>query len=257
MGLIKFLNTAAASITGPSTTTNFIISGGSGTPFFGESTNQGLHNTTANATFSIVGSGTVVFNVAISSETNFDFGRIRRNGNLQLNVSGVGTHAGSFAVADGDSVQVQYFKDGSVNSNLDKFVINSLTTTQGAVGRLTFLGTSSVKFLATEPAPPEQTATPTVQSLTCRELGFGQFQLEAVIKNNDASTVSMQIALNSSFTSGLQTVSFTGGQTRTIIVATDTTGFTGSQSTFARATASGKTQSTTHGLTTNISFCVS
>jgi hypothetical protein len=170
MATLKLLK--AIGMSEPTSITTFTISG-EGTessPYFGNSTNQGLHNTTANATFSIVGAGTATleYNVNISSETNFDFGRIRKNGNIELQVSGAGNHTGSFSVSAGDNVQVQYFKDGSVNSGLDVFALNSLFITGSPTVR--FLGAATFKFI-----DPLTTANPDIPSFSISNCisGFG------------------------------------------------------------------------------------
>lgn len=119
---------------------------------------------------------------------------------------------------------------------------------------LKFLGASTLKFFDDE-AASTQTETPDIISLVCEASG-SNFVLRATIKNEDGSAVSMEIARNSAFTSGLQTVSFTGLQTRSdITVATQSGEFSGSQSVFARATASGKTVSNVASLNTEIFVC--
>jgi hypothetical protein len=156
MATFRFLSPTnpTTTISSPSSVTTFSISG-SGTvssPYSGASTNQGLHNTTANATFSIGGTGTatIEYNVTISSEQGFDFGRILKNGVQELNVSGVTTtHIGSFLVSNGDTIQVQYFKDGSANANNDVFTINSLYIANPPTVK--FLGATTLKFIDTPP----------------------------------------------------------------------------------------------------------
>jgi hypothetical protein len=212
MATLKLLN--ATAISGPTTTTTFTISGlgTEGSPYFGNSTNSGLHNTTANATFSIVGAstGTLQYDVDISSETNFDFGRIRKNGNIELQVSGTGNHTGSFSVSAGDNVQVQYFKDGSVNSGLDVFTVNSLFITGSPTVR--FLGAATFKFIDQTPT----LSVPSIGSLSCTI--FVSFDNEVVVNfggsanNSGIESITIRYSFNANFSeSGTTTVN--GGTT--------------------------------------------
>ena len=204
-------------MSGPTTTTTFTISGlgTEGSPYSGNSTNSGLHNTTANATFLITGSGTgtLEYDVTISSEQNYDFGRIRKNGNIELQVSGAGNHTGSFSVSAGDNVQVQYFKDGSVNSGLDVFTVNSLFITGSPTVR--FLGAATSTFL-------DQTQTPTLSepsigsNFTCTV--FVSFNNEVVVNfggsanNLGIESITIRYSFNGNFSeSGTTTVN--GGTT--------------------------------------------
>jgi hypothetical protein len=215
MATLKLLNATAMS--GPTTTTNFTIFGlgTEGSPYSGNSTNSGLHNTTANATFLITGSGTgtLEYDVTISSEQNYDFGRIRKNGNIELQVSGAGNHTGSFSVSAGDNVEVQYFKDGSVNSGLDVFTVNSLFITGSPTVR--FLGAATSTFL-------DQTQTPTLSepsigsNFTCTV--FVSFNNEVVVNfggsanNLGIESITIRYSFNGNFSeSGTTTVN--GGTT--------------------------------------------
>jgi len=214
MATLKLLNATAMS--GPTTTTNFTIFGlgTEGSPYSGNSTNSGLHNTTANATFLITGSGTgtLEYDVTISSEQNFDFGRILKNGVQQLNVSGpTTTHTGSFSVSPSDSVQVQYIKDGSVNGGLDVFTVNSLFITGSPTVR--FLGASTFRFIDQTPT----LSAPSIGSnFTCTI--FVSFDNEVVVNfggsanNSGIESITIRYSFNANFSeSGTTTVN--GGTT--------------------------------------------
>jgi hypothetical protein len=97
-----------------------------------------------------------------------------------------------------------------------------------------------------------QTATPTVNSISCIQDPFiGEYSLSASIKNNDASSVTMEISRASNFLPKI-TSTFTGGQTKTVTVSTSSSSFNGSQTIYARATASGETLSQVGQATQNI-----
>ena len=251
MATLKLLKTLGMS--GPTTTTSFTISG-EGTqssPYFGNSTNSGLHNTTANATFSIVGSGTATlqYDVDISSETNFDFGRIIKNGVNQLQVSGTSNHQGTFSVSGGDTVQVQYSKDGSVNAGLDVFQINALFIIGSP--NLRFLGAATFKFI-----DPLVTANPDIPSFSMSNCisGFGVLCTYTwTVRNNDAATATVDSGPSNP--PSYDSRSLASNTTSTTITQTSvdsfTDGFTAFGTVFARATASGKATSTIIEATTS------
>tara|TARA_B100001093_G_scaffold519519_1_gene608924 strand:+ start:1615 stop:2577 length:963 start_codon:yes stop_codon:yes gene_type:complete len=101
---------------------SYFIYSGSGTssaPYVGYSTNNGLHNTTASVAFNKTSSSTSVrIDVSVSSEYNYDYGRLYINGSRLWNTSGSGsyTYNGYGALA----IQIQYYKDGSVNNGSDR-----------------------------------------------------------------------------------------------------------------------------------------
>jgi hypothetical protein len=252
MATFRFLspaNPTTTTISSPSSVTTFSISGNGtvSSPYSGASTNQGLHNTTANATFSIGGTGTatIQYNVTISSEQGFDFGRILKNGVQELNVSGVTTtHIGSFLVSSGDTVQVQYFKDGSVNSNNDVFTINSLYIADPPTVK--FLGASTFRFI--DPLP--QTANPNIPSFSMSNcitnFGTALCTYSWTVRNNDALTATVDSGPSSPPSYDSRSVN--SNTTSSTITQTSVESFNDGQnafgSVFARATASGKTAST-------------
>jgi hypothetical protein len=257
MATLKLLNATAMS--GPTTTTNFTIvgEGTQGSPYSGNSTNSGLHNTTANATFSIVGAstGTLQYDVNISSEQNYDFGRIRKNGNIELQVSGAGNHTGSFSVSAGDNVQVQYFKDGSVNSGLDVFTVNSLFITGSPTVR--FLGAATSRFL-------DQTVTPTLSvpsigGLTCTVfIGFSDtttVDFTVSVNNTGVNDITVRASLNSNF-SGSNTLVRNGGGTAYFqLVHNETGSIPGTVTVYVRLEKSGYNNSSVVTKTQTLSFC--
>jgi hypothetical protein len=255
MATLKLLN--ATGITGPTSTSNFTISGlgTAGSPYSGNSTNSGLHNTTANASFTITGSGTgtLEYDVTISSEQNFDLGRILKNGVAQLTVSGpTTTHTGNFSVSAGDSVQVQYSKDGSVNGGLDVFTVNSLFITGSPTAR--FLGTSTFKFLDSVP----QTATPTITDLRCEYFSFGDtYAMSVTVRNNDTTSAILTVSKNSSMSGSSSSGSnIAFNASTTLSTESSLSPFSGTQTAYATATATGKTVSNiTAAYTVNVTFC--
>jgi hypothetical protein len=244
MATLKLLK--AIGMSEPTSITTFTISG-EGTeslPYFGNSTNQGLHGTTANATFSIVGAGTATleYNVDISSETNFDFGRIRKNGNIELQVSGTGNHTGSFSVSNGDSVQVQYFKDGSVNTGSDTFTVNSLFITGSPTVR--FLGGSTLRFVDLS-----QTTMPTFNSASATCTGFFPNTCSVTwrMRNADDTTATINSEANSTSTNFHTDFSVPPNELGSSVTQTGVEAFNDGFSEFiviyARATATGKSTS--------------
>jgi hypothetical protein len=99
---------------------------------------QGSHsfvstNTTDNSTsaieFDIKTSGTLELHYKISSEENFDFGRILINGSQVLEVSGdKNFQLFSQQVAPNDTVRIEYDKDESISRNSDAFFIDNIDT---------------------------------------------------------------------------------------------------------------------------------
>jgi hypothetical protein len=234
----------STTISSPSSITNFSISG-SGTvssPYSGASTNQGLHNTTANATFSIGGTGTatIEYNVTISSEQNFDFGRILKNGVQELNVSGpTTTHIGSFTVSGLDTVQIQYVKDGSANANNDVFTINSLYIADPPTVK--FLGATTLKFIDASTV----TNAPSIQYIS--RFGFGdEFSYSYRVTNLDPSTADVDSDVNFSPPSLVYRVTL-GSNVQSSTITSDP--MIGPSATiYARAIASGKSFSTISSL---------
>lgn len=100
----------------------------SASPLTGTSSNSSQNSTTAYINFIVQnGGGTVYYNISSSSEANYDFARIRKNGVVQAERSGLNQNmSGSFAVIASNTVVVEYSKDGSVNSGTDNATINSL-----------------------------------------------------------------------------------------------------------------------------------
>jgi len=240
MATLKYLNatTPTTTISSPSSVTTFSVSG-SGTqssPYSGASTNQGISSSTANVSFSIAGTGTaeIYYNVNISSEANFDFGRIIKNSVNQLQVSDIGNHIGSFPVSSGDTIQLQYSKDGSVNSNSDVFTINSLYIANPQTIR--FLGASTFRFV--DPLPP--TSTPTINFVSGSYNSFiDAFQYTWTVRNNDATTADVWSAVDNSTPTG---------NLRNLASTATSSNITGgsvfsSAVIYARAQASGKSMS--------------
>lgn len=93
-------------------------SGTSGSPYSGQSTNQGRHGTTASIRFQ-KNSATSMVNivVSVSSEGGYDYGRLYINGSRLWNTSGSGSYTYN---GTGQSIQIDYYKDGSVNSGSDR-----------------------------------------------------------------------------------------------------------------------------------------
>lgn len=100
-------------------------------------------------------------------------------------------------------------------------------------------------------AQQSQTDTPTINSLSCEQIG-STYYLSASIKNNDASSVTMEASRSSNFMPKV-TSSYTGGQTKTITVSTSSSSFDGTQTVYARATASGETLSNSTSKTQSVS----
>jgi hypothetical protein len=105
------------------------LEGGSGTiddPFFGTSNNRLQNSTVAYQRFLVSAKGRVYYASNVSSETNYDFHRFFINGQPQWQQSGINSISGSYAVEDGDTVEWQYTKDGSVHTNDDRAYLTSL-----------------------------------------------------------------------------------------------------------------------------------
>jgi hypothetical protein len=127
------INPPAPSSSGTMTVTGSSMwnySGGltSVSPLTGTSSNNNQQGTTAYINFIVQnGGGTVYYNISSSSELNYDFARIRKNGVVQDQRSGANQiMTGSFAVIASNTVAVEYFKDGSVDAGTDNATINSL-----------------------------------------------------------------------------------------------------------------------------------
>lgn len=145
---------------GNSTTSSGWTISGSGIvsgKFYGNSTNgvgSGTHSTRGVVSFEVTGNGTLHFKTTVSSEINYDYGRVilKRGGTYYyLNISftnlssdssdtnndqkarGISgsnvtfnTPSNGFAVNNGDIIQFEYYKDGSVDNNDDKYYIDEL-----------------------------------------------------------------------------------------------------------------------------------
>jgi hypothetical protein len=139
MRMIKaeFGNRGAGGLTLQSTN-QYTISGGPGSSaanqFTGESSNN-TNNSEGNAVFQANSDGTVYYKIRTSSEANYDFSRIKLGSSQQDSCSGSsGVAEGSFGVSAGDSIEVEYTKDGSVSSFNDKGYLDYLymTSSNGA-----------------------------------------------------------------------------------------------------------------------------
>lgn len=100
-----------------------------------------------------------------------------------------------------------------------------------------------------------RTSTPSITGLSCTQSGF-TYTLSATIKNNDASSVTMEVSRSSNFVPKV-TTTFTAGQTKSVDVSSGSSSYVGSQTVYARATASGETLSLTAQRTQNINICIS
>lgn len=128
------LNGPGSGAVGYTTNTSFAVtvvgSFTSASPLTITNTNQGNHNTTATLRVYPSAATTVTYSATISSETNFDFGRLYHysSSNVLLatlyNLSGTQSPAGTVATAAGDYLLYNYRKDGSVNSGTDTHVCN-------------------------------------------------------------------------------------------------------------------------------------
>ena len=114
---------------GVTSSSNFSYSGSgtSSSPYTGTSTNKS-DNTTGYINFIVEnGSGTIYYDITASSETNWDFARIKKNGTIIQQVSGNNIRMNSsFSVSNLDTVVVEYFKDVSISSFSDQATITSL-----------------------------------------------------------------------------------------------------------------------------------
>lgn len=94
--------------------------GTSSSPYSGKSTNQGLHGTTASISFFKNSPTTNVhINVSVSSEYNYDYGRLYINGSRLWNTSGSGSYTYN---GPGQDIRIDYYKDGSVDSGSDMVI---------------------------------------------------------------------------------------------------------------------------------------
>ena len=113
---------AGATLTLTSSAT-FTVSGAGtqGNPYVATSTNKSP-NTTGFAEFTLSGGNSnVTINWSVSSESNFDFLRIFRNGGSPfVQSSGVFSDVQVVSCTSGDVIRVQYSKDGSVDSFSDQ-----------------------------------------------------------------------------------------------------------------------------------------
>jgi hypothetical protein len=102
--------------------------GKAGSPYAGMSTNSlsaAYDNTTASIEFKVTGNGIVNIWAKVSSESNYDKAYITVGGDLKWNaVSGLQTFEWqAFGVTDGQVINFQYRKDGSVFRNNDRLEI--------------------------------------------------------------------------------------------------------------------------------------
>jgi hypothetical protein len=112
------LKQVAATITGSS----YMTYSGDGTPashIVASSTNQGIHGSTAYLNFTYPSSGTLYYTVSVSSEARYDYARLYVNGANYVNIAGEDSRSGSVSYTAGTTIQLQYYKDGSVNRGSD------------------------------------------------------------------------------------------------------------------------------------------
>jgi hypothetical protein len=123
-----------------------------------------------------------------------------------------------------------------------------------------FLGASTVKFLGATTLkfidPAAQTTTPQILALECYVSG-SSYELIATVKNNDATTATINASVNSNMSGSFSATNIAPGASAFITIATGSTGFTGSRTAYANAQASGKTLSGTTSLTESIIVCIS
>ena len=105
--------------------TYMTVSSGNGTsssPYYGYSTNNGRHGTTAKIQYRANGSGTVYVKIKVSSEANYDYGYVYVNGSQKRRYAGYDNTWGyySYPISDGQLVEFRYYKDGSVNRYSDR-----------------------------------------------------------------------------------------------------------------------------------------
>jgi hypothetical protein len=99
--------------------------GVSSSPYEGHSTNNGVHGSTGTIQYKANGSGTVYVKMKVSSEGNYDFGRVIVNGSTKFVYAGGGYNGyqwgyNSFPVTNGQIIEFRYTKDGSVNTSQDR-----------------------------------------------------------------------------------------------------------------------------------------
>lgn len=169
---------------------SFSGTGDLATPLTGFIGGNGQHSTTREASVKVNRAGILRWDCGVSSEANYDFGRLLIDGVQRFAISGTQTNVGTATVTTATAVILRYNKDISVTTGQDRMNVNSLVIADPPGTPTNLAGTASATSVALSWTAPTTTGS---YAISDYRVEYGQNTNAFSLVSRTASTAASQM----------------------------------------------------------------